>query len=58
MKVFGEEYEETDALSLAPHRDGTDGVDVEVQRLEKLRMHVEPEVDGGAHIEEAKEDEE
>ena len=54
IKVFGEEYEETDALSLAPPRDGGDGVDVEIERLERMRLHVEPEVDGGAHIEQEK----
>ncbi|KAL7424189.1 hypothetical protein Q5752_001775 [Cryptotrichosporon argae] len=53
LRIFGEEYEEEDALSLAPPRDGGDGVDVEVERLERLKLHVEPEVDGGAHIEDA-----
>ncbi|WVQ69844.1 uncharacterized protein L199_008065 [Kwoniella botswanensis] len=52
IQLFGEEYEEEDALSLAPPRDGGDGVDVEVERLEKLRVHAEPVRDGGAHIEE------
>ena len=54
IRLFGEEYEETDALSLAPPRDGGDGVDVEVERMERMRVHVEPEVDGGAHIEDEK----
>ncbi|OCF36630.1 hypothetical protein I317_00631 [Kwoniella heveanensis CBS 569] len=51
IRLFGEEYEEEDALSLAPPRDGGDGVDVEVERLERLRVHAEPVVDGGARIE-------
>lgn len=54
IRIYGEEYEEADALSLAPPRDGGDGVDVEVERLERMRVHVEPEVDGGARIEEEK----
>jgi hypothetical protein len=52
LRVFGDEYEETDALALAPPRDGGEGVDVELERLERVKMHVEPEVDGGARIEE------
>ncbi|WWD01157.1 hypothetical protein V866_008096 [Kwoniella sp. B9012] len=56
IQLFGEEYEEEDALSLAPPRDGGDGVDVEVERLEKLRVHAEPVRDGGAHIEEEQQD--
>ncbi|WVQ78468.1 hypothetical protein IAT38_000554 [Cryptococcus sp. DSM 104549] len=56
LRLFGEEYEEQDALSLAPPRDGGDGVDVEVERLERLRVHVEAEKEGGAKIEESKED--
>lgn len=55
LKIYGEEYEEEDALSLAPPRDGGPGVDVEVERLERMRLHVEPELDGGAKIEEQKE---
>ncbi|WVQ98949.1 hypothetical protein IAU59_006081 [Kwoniella sp. CBS 9459] len=51
IRLFGEEYEEEDALSLAPPRDGGDGVDVEVERLERMRVHAEPVVDGGARIE-------
>jgi hypothetical protein len=51
LKLYGEEYEETDALSLAPPADGGPGVDVEIDRLEHLKLHVEPEADGGAHIE-------
>ena len=30
-------------------------MDVEVERLERMRLHVEPELDGGAKIEEQKE---
>lgn len=56
ISIFGEEYEETDALSMAPPRDGGSGIDVEIERLEKLRMHVEPTVAGGAKIEESQED--
>ncbi|WRT67355.1 uncharacterized protein IL334_004326 [Kwoniella shivajii] len=52
IRLFGEEYEEEDALSLAPPRDGGDGVDVEIERLERLKVHAEPVRDGGAHIEE------
>lgn len=55
LKIYGEEYEEEDALSLAPPRDGGPGVDVEIERMEKMRLHVEPELDGGAKIEEQKE---
>ncbi|WVF71963.1 hypothetical protein IAT40_006773 [Kwoniella sp. CBS 6097] len=51
IRLFGEEYEEEDALSLAPPRDGGNGVDVEVERLERMRVHAEPVVDGGAKIE-------
>lgn len=42
---------------MAPPRDGGDGVDVEVERMERLKVHVEPEVDGGAKIEEAEKEE-
>ncbi|WVR05360.1 hypothetical protein IAU60_002374 [Kwoniella sp. DSM 27419] len=52
IRLFGEEYEEEDALSLAPPRDGGNGVDVEVERMERLRVHAEPVIDGGARIEE------
>ena len=55
LKIYGEEYEEEDALSLAPPRDGGPGVDVEVERMERMRLHVEPEAEGGARIEESKE---
>jgi hypothetical protein len=51
FNITGEEYEETDALSIAPPRNGGRGVDVEIDRMEKMRLHVEPEVDGGAKIE-------
>jgi len=54
IRLFGEEYEESDALSLAPPRDGGDGVDIEVERMERMKLHVEPEAEGGAHIEEEK----
>jgi len=54
LHLFGEEYEETDALSLAPPRDGGNGVDVEVERMERMRVHVEPEFDGGAKVEDVK----
>ncbi|RXK41916.1 hypothetical protein M231_00637 [Tremella mesenterica] len=50
IRIYGEEYEETDALSLAPPREGN-GVDVEIERLERVKLHVEPEIDGGAKIE-------
>lgn len=54
--MFGEEYEEADALSLAPPRDGGEGVDVEIERLERLKVHVEPEAeDRGAKIEDDEE---
>ncbi|KAE8541000.1 hypothetical protein D1P53_002353 [Cryptococcus gattii VGV] len=56
VRLFGEEYEEQDALSLAPPRDGGDGVDVEVERSERMKMHVEPEQEGGAKIEDVKDD--
>lgn len=51
FNITGEDYEETDALSIAPPRNGGRGVDVEIDRMEKMRLHVEPEVDGGAKIE-------
>jgi hypothetical protein len=38
-------------LSIAPPRNGGSGVDVELERMEKMRLHVEPVVDGGATIE-------
>lgn len=50
-KLYGEEYEEADALSLAPPKDGGPGVDVDIDRMEHLKVHVEPEADGGARIE-------
>jgi hypothetical protein len=53
--LFGEEYEEADALSLAPPRDGGEGVDVEVERMEKMRVHVDPVEEAGERIEEVKE---
>ncbi|ODN83354.1 hypothetical protein, variant [Cryptococcus amylolentus CBS 6039] len=56
VNIFPEEYEEEDALSLAPPRDGGDGVDLEVERLEKLRVHVEKQKEGGATIEEVTKD--
>ncbi|TYJ51653.1 hypothetical protein B9479_007758 [Cryptococcus floricola] len=56
VNIFPEEYEEEDALSLAPPRDGGDGVDLEVERLEKLRIHVEKQKEGGATIEEVTKD--
>ncbi|KAK8869585.1 hypothetical protein IAR55_000152 [Kwoniella newhampshirensis] len=58
IRLYGEEYEEEDALSLAPPRDGGSGVEVEVERLERLKVHVEPEVDGGAKIIDNDDDEE
>jgi len=54
LRIFGEEYEETDALSLAPPRGGGDGIDVEVERMERMRLHVEPQREDEAHIEEEK----
>ncbi|WOO81349.1 uncharacterized protein LOC62_03G004879 [Vanrija pseudolonga] len=51
LKIYGEEYEEADALSLAPPPNGGSGVDVDVDRMQHLKVHVEPEVDGGATIE-------
>ncbi|ORX33796.1 hypothetical protein BD324DRAFT_638618 [Kockovaella imperatae] len=54
FRLAPQEYEETDALSLAPPRDGGDGVDVELDHMEHLRLHVEPEHDGGAKIEDEK----
>lgn len=56
LRLFGEEYEEQDALSLAPPRDGGDGVDVEIERLERMKVHVEQEQEGGAKIEDVKDD--
>lgn len=50
IRLFGEEYEETDALSLAPPPNGGSGVDVDIERMEHLKVHVEPEVDGGATV--------
>lgn len=50
LRIYGEEYEEEDALSLAPARDGN-GVDVAIEHLERIKMHVEPEFDGGAKVE-------
>ena len=40
---------------MAPPRDGGDGVDVEIERLERMKVHVESEVEGGAKIEDEKE---
>ena len=54
INIVGGEYEEVDALSLAPPRDGGDGVDVDLERLEKVHLHVEPEAEGTAKIEEEK----
>lgn len=56
FRLYPEEYEEEDALSLAPPRDGGSGIDVEVERLERMKVHVEPEVEGDAKIEEQKEE--
>jgi len=56
VRLFGEEYEEIDALSLAPPRGGGDGVDVEVERMERLKVHVEPEIEGTAKVEEVSEE--
>ncbi|OWZ63464.1 hypothetical protein AYX14_00402 [Cryptococcus neoformans] len=56
FRLFGEEYEEQDALSLAPPRDGGEGVDVEIERLERMKVHVEQEQEGGAKIEDVKDD--
>ncbi|WWC89785.1 uncharacterized protein L201_004711 [Kwoniella dendrophila CBS 6074] len=56
ISLFGEEYEEEDALSLAPPRDGGSGVDIEIDRLERLKVHAEPVQDGGAHIEDETQD--
>jgi hypothetical protein len=39
-------------LSFAPPRNGGSGVDVELERMERMRLHIEPVVDGGARIEE------
>jgi hypothetical protein len=55
-KLYGEEYEEADALSLAPPKDGGPGVDVDIDRMEHLKLHVEPEADGGAHIDDIPDD--
>ena len=52
INISEEGYEETDALSIAPPRNGGSGVDVELERMERMRLHVEPVVDGGAKIEE------
>ncbi|EJT50840.1 hypothetical protein A1Q1_07990 [Trichosporon asahii var. asahii CBS 2479] len=49
FSVTGDEYAEADALSLAPAKDG--GVDVDIDRMQHLKLHVDEEVDGGAHIE-------
>lgn len=49
LNITGDEYAEADALSLAPARDG--GVDVDIDRMQHLKLHVDEEVDGGAHIE-------
>lgn len=57
LKIFPEEYEESDALSLAPPRDGGSGVDVELDRLEHMRVHVDKEQDLGAKIEDDKNEE-
>jgi hypothetical protein len=51
FRLYGQDYEESDALSLAPPRDGGSGVDVTVERMEKMRVHVEAERDGGAKVE-------
>ena len=56
VRIIGEEFEETDALSLAPPRDGGDGVDITVERMERMRLHVEPTVDGGATISDDKDE--
>lgn len=49
LNIVGDEYAEADALSLAPGRDG--GVDVDIDRMQHLKLHVDEQVDGGAHIE-------
>jgi hypothetical protein len=58
INISAEDYEETDALSIAPPRNGGRGVDVELERMEKMRLHVEPVVDGGAKIEDEPQQEE
>ncbi|BEJ12425.1 hypothetical protein CspHIS471_0208850 [Cutaneotrichosporon sp. HIS471] len=56
FKINPEAYVETDAVSLAPAQDGGPGVDVDVNRMEHLKVHVEPEADGGATIEDIPDD--
>jgi hypothetical protein len=56
INISEEGYEETDALSIAPPRNGGSGVDVELERMEKMRLHVEPVFDGGATIEDEPKD--
>ncbi|RSH93896.1 hypothetical protein EHS25_006548 [Saitozyma podzolica] len=55
MRIFGEEFEETDALSMAPPRDGGEGVDIEVERMERMKVHVDPVEEAGKRIEEVPE---
>lgn len=49
LNVYGNEYQEEDALSLAPCPSG-DGFDVDVDRMQHMKLHVDSEVDGGATI--------
>ncbi|WVO14043.1 hypothetical protein L204_101668 [Cryptococcus depauperatus] len=55
-RLFGQakEYEEQDALSFAPPRDG-DGVDIDVEKLERLKVHIIHEKESGATIKDAEE---
>lgn len=55
LRLFGEEYEEEDALSLAPPPNSGSGVDVDVDRMQHLKLHVEREADGTAEITDVKE---
>lgn len=57
FKLYGEEFAEADALSFAPPKDGGPGVDVDIDRMEHLKLHVESEEDLGAHIEDVPESE-
>jgi hypothetical protein len=50
MRIFGEEFEETDALSMAPPRDGGEGVDIEVERMERMKVHVDPVEEAGGCV--------
>ncbi|GMK55073.1 hypothetical protein CspeluHIS016_0201290 [Cutaneotrichosporon spelunceum] len=50
LAVNPEEFGEADSVTVTPAEDGGPGFDVHVDRMEHLKVHVEPELDGGATI--------